>query len=938
MEVLTTSTAMPAKETAAPEVVASEPEIAVPAPQRSPWTPTIGASPGLTEAAQTPAAELHTPAPRPPSFSTVSQAKSILNLEETLGTNWLNKLGIVIFVIGVALFVAYELRALGPAGKIVVGYVTGATLLGAGVFFERRERYRILARAGIGGGWALIFFTAYAMYHVPASHVLSSQGADLVLMLAVAAVMVVHTLRYRSQVVTGLAFLLAYSTVTISHVSVYSLSAGAVLAVALVVIVVRMRWFELEILGIVASYVNHYVWLRPIIEPMQGHHRPFPEFTASAALLILYWAAFRASYLIRRVESPRQESVSSAAALLNAFLLLGLMKYQSVHPEWAFWFLLFLGAAELALGQSPITRRRRAAFVILSTLGVALLVAAFPFRYSGEHLSVLWLMEMEAFFLAGVLIGESLFRRLGMLASFVVAGQMLAVDAARVLGERWDGARVVNELRLGSVFALGALILWANAHWIPRRWPEQEPSRFFSVLWSRTSYLAALLAVAGACVAWPWAWTAVAWAALALALAYGGRRLVIEPLCVQANLVAVLAILRTLKTNVHATDTYHHLTLRLITISIVATLLYLFSRWSSVPQWMTVERLPEAYTWAASALVAMVAWYELRPASVALGWALLALVLFEVGIKWRLQALRLQAYLAFAAIFLRILFVNLNAAGSPGEISPRVYTTVPLALAYYYIYGCLVGRADDFLHGDARLKAAEVHCFLGTVAVAALMRFELDLDWVAAAWAALASILIVLAWRTGQRTFLHQAYFMGLSVLFRTILHNLYERSYFPAPLWRGRWVVVGTVVAILALTLVFAFQLGPRGPKPDSPGHRWARALASLERYPEQVFFFIPFVLLTWLLAVELRHGLVTLGWGVEAVAVFLLALKVGERSYRLSALGLLLLCVLKIALVDVWGLTPRDRYMTFIALGSALLLVSFLYSKYREALREYL
>ena len=74
------------------------------------------------------------------------------------------------------------------------------------------------------------------------------------------------------------------------HVSVYSLSAGAVLALALVAIVVRMRWFELEILGIVASYANHYIWLRPIIGPMQGRHRPFPEFAASAALLILYWA------------------------------------------------------------------------------------------------------------------------------------------------------------------------------------------------------------------------------------------------------------------------------------------------------------------------------------------------------------------------------------------------------------------------------------------------------------------------------------------------------------------------------------------------------------------------------------------------------------------------------------------------------------------------
>jgi hypothetical protein len=44
------------------------------------------------------------------------------------------------------------------------------------------------------------------------------------------------------------------------------------------------------------------------------------------------------------------------------------------------------------------------------------------------------------------------------------------------------------------------------------------------------------------------------------------------------------------------------------------------------------------------------------------------------------------------------------------------------------------------------------------------------------------------------------------------------------------------------------------------------------------------------------------------------------------------------KILLVDVWGIDPRDRYLTFIVLGAALLLVSFLYTRNREALRQYL
>ena len=126
---------------------------------------------------------------------------------------------------------------------------------------------------------------------------------------------------------------------------------------------------------------------------MGRHHHPFAEFPASAGLLVFYWVVFRGSYVRRRIADAYQENISTVAALLNTFLLLGVMKYQAIHPEWAFWFLLMLGAVELGLGQLPLLRKRRAAFVILSTLGAGLLVAAFPFRYSGYHLSILWLVE-----------------------------------------------------------------------------------------------------------------------------------------------------------------------------------------------------------------------------------------------------------------------------------------------------------------------------------------------------------------------------------------------------------------------------------------------------------------------------------------------------------------------------------------------------------------
>ena len=954
-----------------------------------------------------------------------------IGLEEKLGTIWLGRVAIVLVVFGIAFGLAWEVRALGPAGKIALGYAVSVVLLGLGVFFERRERYRLLSSAAIGGGWALAFFTTYAMHHVPAAQVLASQVIDLVLMLLVAAGMVAHTLRYRSQVVTGLAFLLAFSTVTISHVSVYSLAAGAVLALALVIIVQRMRWYELEVLGILAGYLNHYYWLRPIVEPMGDARRVFPEFLPSAALLIFYWAVFRASYILRRVEKKSEENVSTAAALLNSFGLLALMKYQSVRPELAFWFLLSLGAVELLLSLLPAVRRRRTAFAILATLGATLLVAALPFRYSYQEtqLSVLWLMEAEALFLAGAIGREPLFRRLGMLAAVVTATQV-------VLTQSYHAG---SDLRRSIIFAVAALLFYADAHLIPRRWPSWVagasegfylrclgslaagmgfaavwvglPDPWVAVGWAALAlvlglagtqwrirdlhvqqYALALAAlarvlavntdlgpVAGqlnlrlvtlavtaalfylgagwsgetgqpgsklarmaqntsaslllALLAWyeaPEAWVAVAWIALAVTLAIAGSRFLLSELVISGDLLALVAVVRVLAVNLQGETAWHGASLRLITVGLTIAGLYLHSRWSSLPGRVEAGIIPSVFTWAGSLLLLALLWYELRPVSVALGWALFGLALLELGLARRSTQLRLQAYAALAAAFLRIFFVNLNAAGAPGQISPRFYTVVPLALAFYYVYGRLEGRSDGFLKADRGLRAAAGHAWFGMASVAALMRFELDRNLVVTAWAALVVALMALAWWSGRRVFLLQGLVMSAAVLLRGALSNLMEGGMGTVT---GRLLHVGSAAALLFLGLVFAFPLARRAQeeKPAGPASLFLR-------HPEQVLFFVPLALLTALLALEMRQGFVTIAWGIEGAAAFLFALWVKKRSYRLAGLGLLLLCVGKIVIVDAWRLQGAYRYLTFVVLGCLLLLVSFLYSRHREVFRQYL
>lgn len=877
--------------------------------------------------------------------SLTDRVKKSLDVEEVLGTNWLNKLGIVILVLGIAFFLAYQLKTLGPGGKVLVGLVSGGALLGVGAWIERSDRYRVLARAGIGGGWAILFFTTYAMYHVAAAKVLSSQIADLVLMLAIAAAMVAHTLRYRSQVVTALAFLLAFLTITISHSDVYSLSAGAVLAAGLAVIVGRMQWFEMEVLGIAASYFNHYLWLRHIIEPMHGKRHPFPEFAPSAAMLSLYWLIYRVSYVWRKPSDEKQEHISSAAALLNTTLLLALFKYQSAHPEWAFWALLAIGTIEALLGQLPITRRRRGAVVVLSTLGAVLLVAAFPFRYSGTRLSVLWLFEAEALLLIGVWTKEVVFRRLGMLAAGVTCGQMISVEAAQIFGRRMDGADLRPDFRLAMVFVVAAVVFYTNAHWVLRRWSELFSHEVERRVMERLSYVGAGVLFIAAWIAFPEAWAAVAWCTVGLALTVCARWFSLRDVAYQGMLLAAASAVRVLAINLDDTGKFHGVSLRLITVVLVSAFLYVTIRWRWTAEGgltlgnriLSSDQLTFAgYTWTASFLLAMLAWYELRAVAVADAWVVGGLMLLEFGLTWKKPSLRIQAYVAFLASFLRMFFVNLDAAGNPGALSPRFYTVVPLGLAFFYAYWRLRASREDFLNFERRFAVDEVCCWLGTLTFAALVRFETGADWAAAGWAALVFALMAVAQRSGKRIFLSQGSFLALGVLFRTVLHNFYERSYFPPPPWESRWITAGAAIGLLAAALPFAFLLRQREGKMETGG--LAGALQLVLSRPEQFLFFIAVGLLTALLGIEMRHGMVTLAWGIEGLLVFLLALRIGERSFRLTGLGLLLLCAGKILVVDVWRLDPQDRYLTFIVLGAALLLVSFLYTRNREALRQYL
>src|SRR5205085_7934714 len=118
------------------------------------------------------------------------------HLETRMGLTWINRIGVLTLVIGVAFFFKYAVDSqwIGETGRIVLGVLAGLATLAAGDFVWRRDQ-KIFAQGICGLGISILYLSFYAtfgFYH------LLPQAAAFVLMVAVTAMAGALALRYDS--------------------------------------------------------------------------------------------------------------------------------------------------------------------------------------------------------------------------------------------------------------------------------------------------------------------------------------------------------------------------------------------------------------------------------------------------------------------------------------------------------------------------------------------------------------------------------------------------------------------------------------------------------------------------------------------------------------------------------------------------------------------
>ncbi len=447
--------------------------------------------------------------------------------------------------------------------------------------------------------------------------------------------------------------------------------------------------------------------------------------------------------------------------------------------------------------------------------------------------------------------------------------------------------------------------------------------------WSATALLAAL--------AWHESsqpWLAVIWILFAVCIMFADRIFQADELAWQVQTLALLAVGRATVSNLFLRDKLHGLDLRLMTLALLAAGLYAIARWARMPKALEAFGNRHAYSWVATAFVAWLLWCELPSIAVAPALGAFGLLLFEIGTWRNQQQLRLQAHVLLAVSFARIFQMNLHAVGEPGDfMSPGIYSVLPLICIYFYVWVRLLRPEPDPKFAGS--IESNLIAYFGSGSVIALLYCQLSPQWIIAGWGFAVLALMTAALFLEKEIFLEQCALLTAAIVVRGLSYNIFNSGYLNGTRWSVELSALLVAAILLVATLPLAFRIRDR---------YQTRPRASVVAYylaarrPDQVLFFAPLLLIVISIALKIDPGIVTLAWGVAGVTVILLGLLAHQRSYRLSGLSLLLLCVGKIVIHDAWQLDERSRYITFIVLGIALILVSALYSKFREQMSRLL
>ncbi|HEY1964154.1 MAG TPA: DUF2339 domain-containing protein, partial [Acidobacteriaceae bacterium] len=325
------------------------------------------------------------------------------SVESRMGSQWFNRIGIIALLIGVALFLkfAFDNHWVGPAGRVLIGLLSGAALIAWSERFRTKgyTAFSYSLKAVGSGVLYLSLWAAFSMYH------LTPAGVAFAGMVLVTAFNAFIAWRQSAELLAVYAIVGAFSTPLLLSTGrdqeVFLFCYLLMMNAATMALLVLRGWNRLLVLSFVGTVAFYWGWYWQFYTPA--------AFVTTAVFLSLFVLLFAAATILarHRRDHPEQDDVARAlVSLANAaFGFLGfyamLSQNGSGRNTALAWCSVGFGAFYLGvrkwMERTPIGESRLAALTSLSdiqlSIAIVFLTLAVPLAVHGHWVTVGWMAE-----------------------------------------------------------------------------------------------------------------------------------------------------------------------------------------------------------------------------------------------------------------------------------------------------------------------------------------------------------------------------------------------------------------------------------------------------------------------------------------------------------------------------------------------------------------
>lgn len=315
------------------------------------------------------------------------------DLEKFIGENLINKIGILILVLGISYFVKYAIDKdwINEPARVGIGILAGALIMG--IAHKLRKKYAAFSSVFVAGAIAVFYFTIGIAFH---RYQLFGQTAAFMIMVGITAFSCLISLSYNRKelavlsLIGGFAVPFMVSTGQGNYVVLFTYI--LILNIGILALAYHKKWGIVNILSYVFTIILYGAWLFKDIEDKNPHY---------LGALLFGFAFYFLFILINIINNVRTKGVFSAIELgilaSNTFLFYGagMIILEQYHPELKGLFTTALGL--LNFGYAWFLYKKwgqdKTAVYLLIGLTLTFITLAIPIQFEGNFITLFWSAE-----------------------------------------------------------------------------------------------------------------------------------------------------------------------------------------------------------------------------------------------------------------------------------------------------------------------------------------------------------------------------------------------------------------------------------------------------------------------------------------------------------------------------------------------------------------